>query len=161
MTADKALFVKMVLDKWNATIKQTDDLLKNLSDEQLFREVAPTKNRGIYLLGHLTAAHDLMFRLLDLGNALFPDYKAIFLDKPDKVISGLPTVHELKQSWTDVNMQLGNHFKVIPSDEWFLRHTAISPDDFEKEPHRNKLNVVLTRSHHLSNHLGQLILLKN
>ena len=34
------------------------------------------------------------------------------------------------------------------------------PEDFIKEPHRNKLNVLLTRTTHLAYHAGQLALLK-
>jgi hypothetical protein len=44
--------------------------------------------------------------------------------------------------------------------EWFNRHTVVSEADFEKEPHRNKLNLLINRTNHLSYHLGQLIYLK-
>jgi len=44
--------------------------------------------------------------------------------------------------------------------EWFTRHTSVSEEDFIKEPHRNKLNVLITRATHQSYHLGQLIYLK-
>ncbi len=37
---------------------------------------------------------------------------------------------------------------------------TVSDEDFEKEPHRNKLNIIVTRTSHLSYHTGQLILLK-
>jgi len=36
---------------------------------------------------------------------------------------------------------------------------AVSDEDFSKEPHRNKLNVIINRTNHMSYHLGQLILL--
>lgn len=160
MTTDKELFIKMVLDMWNTRVQQTDKLLTELSDEQLLQEVTTSKNRGIYLLGHLTATHDQMFRLLDLDNPIFPDYKNIFLDNPDKAILDIPTINEVKQSWTNVNIQLCKHFKLMHANEWFQRHTSVSQQDFEKESHRNKLNIVLTRSNHLGYHLGQLILLK-
>ncbi|WP_159732197.1 DinB family protein [Sphingobacterium sp. 18053] len=160
MEIEQNLFVKMVLDMWNTRIQQTDKLLTELSDEQLLREVATSKNRGIYLLGHLTATHDQLFRLLDICNPIFPDYKNIFLDNPDKAIAEIPTVNEVKQSWTNVNIQLSKCFKLMHTNEWFQRHTSVSQEDFEREPHRNKLNIVLTRSNHLSYHLGQMILLK-
>jgi len=45
-----------------------------------------------------------------------------------------------------------------PSD-WFTKHSAISAEDFEKEPHRNKLNILINRTNHQSYHMGQLIYL--
>ncbi len=157
---DRALLVKMVLDMWNARVKQIDSLLRGLSDEQLCKKVAPTKNRGIYLLGHLTATHDQLFRLLDICKPIFPDYQTFFLDNPDKGISKIPSVSDVRKSWANVNIQLSKHFKLMHTNEWFLRHTSVSQDDFEKEPHRNKLNIMLTRSNHLGYHFGQLVLLK-
>ena len=64
----KQVMVKMVLDRWYAQIKNTDDTLNSISDEQLQREVAPGKNRGIYLLGHLIAVHDDMLPILNFGD---------------------------------------------------------------------------------------------
>ncbi len=37
---------------------------------------------------------------------------------------------------------------------------AVTAEDFAREPHRNKLNIVLNRTGHVSYHLGQLVLLK-
>lgn len=50
-------------------------------------------------------------------------------------------------------------YELSPAD-WFAKHTAVSDEDFAKEPHRNRLNVLLSRTIHQSNHLGQLSLLK-
>mgnify|MGYP006220985185 CR=1 FL=1 len=47
--------VKLILDRWEASMKNFDTLLKTLTDDQLQREISPGKNRGIYLLGHLIA----------------------------------------------------------------------------------------------------------
>jgi hypothetical protein len=45
--------------------------------------------------------------------------------------------------------------------EWFLPHTVVSEEDFLKEPHRNKLNVLITRATHQAYHVGQMAYLKN
>lgn len=55
---------------------------------------------------------------------------------------------------------LATHFQSCTADEWLTRHNAVSEENFSKEPHRNKLNVVLSRTNHLANHLGQMLLLK-
>lgn len=72
----------------------------------------------------------------------------------------MPTVTELKENRITVNTKLGLHFQPTTIEKWFDRHTAVSAEDFVKEPHRNKLNVVISRTNHLANHIGQLLLLK-
>ena len=57
-----------------------------------------------------------------------------------------PETKELRNYWNDVNEKLEKHFNNFSIEEWFQRHTAISEADFEKEPHRNRLNVLLNRT---------------
>jgi hypothetical protein len=154
------LFIKMALDAWNIQIDRTNKLFNSLSDDQLKEEIAPGRNSGSYLLGHLTAVHDALFPLLGLGEKLYPQLDEVFIKNPDK--SGLerPATKQLRSYWNEVNEKLGKHFNDFSIEEWFQRHTAVSEADFQKEPHRNRLNVLLNRTAHLANHLGQLILLK-
>jgi hypothetical protein len=44
-------------------------------------------------------------------------------------------------------------------DQWFEKHAALSEEDFSREPYRNKLNIIITRTSHLQYHTGQLVLL--
>ena len=62
--------------------------------------------------------------------------------------------------WKKQLQSLAQRLESFSVDEWFEKHTAVSAEDFEKEPNRNKLNVVLTRTTHLAYHTGQLQLLK-
>lgn len=155
------LFVKMALDAWGNEIKATNALLEKLTDEQLMREIAPARNRGIYLLGHLTAVHDRMLPLLRFQDAMHPSLDKPFLDEADKAVTDLPSVAQLRAQWKEVNDTLMVHMKGLPAAEWFTRHANVSAEDFAKEPHRNRLNVVLSRTSHLANHRGQLVLLTN
>jgi hypothetical protein len=152
--------VKMVFDRWDASVKNVDTLINSFSDETLQREIVPGKNRGIYLLGHLIAVHDEMLKLLDMGEKQYPELYEPFLKSPDKTISQIPTASELRNVWAKQCQTLKENFRRLKSDEWFEKHTAISADDFVKEPHRNKLNVIITRVTHMQYHLGQLQLLK-
>lgn len=161
MKTQEEIFIKMVLDAWYTQIKYADDLFKVLPDQQLLNEVAPGKNRGIYLLGHLTAVHDKMLSLLGLGNPLYPHLYGIFVERSDKVSSDGPGPNELRQYWKEVNSNLTSNFSKLSPAEWFQKHTAVFEDDFAKEPHRNKLNIIVNRTNHLANHLGQLLLLKS
>lgn len=153
-------FIKMVLDAWHTQIKYADDLFNSLSDEQLMQEIAPGRNRGIYLLGHLTAVHDRMLPLLGLGEQRYPNLYKIFVEKGDREEATLPSTDDLRNYWKEVNNVLSETFSGVPVNEWFQKHNAVTEIDFAKEPHRNKLNVVINRTNHLSNHLGQLLLLK-
>lgn len=153
------LFVKMALDAWNTQVERTNKLFNSLTDDQLKQEVAPGRNSGFYLLGHLTAVHDALFPLLGLGEKLYPELDEIFVKNPDKSPLEKPDVKQLRNYWNEVNAKLNRHFTNFSIEEWFQRHNAISETDFEKEPHRNRLNVLLNRTAHLANHLGQLIFL--
>jgi len=152
--------LKMVFDRWNALIKQFSDTLNSLSDDQLQKEIAPGKNRGIYLLGHLIAVHDDMIRLLDLGEKLYPELYEPFIKSPDKSVTEIPSAKDLRSYWTKQNEILVNKFESLQPEQWFEKHTAVSAEDFTKEPHRNKLNIIITRTTHLAYHHGQFILLK-
>ena len=160
MQNQQALITSMILESWFGQVKRTSDLIHALTDEQLMQEAAPTRNRGIYLLGHLTAVHDRMLPLLDLGEQLYPALDAPFLNNADKTVTGLPATGELRRYWTEVNAELAKQFSSLQPDEWLHRHTAVSPEAFVKEPHRNRLNVLLSRTSHLAYHFGQLAFLK-
>ena len=56
----------MALKAWHSTIKRTNTIFDELSDEEIKNEIAPNKNRAVYLLGHLVAVNDMMLPLLDL-----------------------------------------------------------------------------------------------
>ena len=150
----------MNLDAWNAHLTRADRFFSSLSDEQLKEETAPGKNSGIYLLGHLTAIHDALFPLLELGEKLHPELEEIFIKNPDKSAIEKPAPDILKNYWTEVNNKLSQQFNQFTFDDWFKKHTSVSDEDFEKEPHRNKLNVLISRTNHLAYHLGQLAFLK-
>jgi DinB superfamily len=154
------LIIKMALDAWNTHISRTDKLFNEFTDEQLQNEVSPGRNTGVYLLGHLTAVHDALFPFFGLGEKLYPLLENVFIKNPDK--SGLekPAVKDLRSYWTEVNKKLSVHFSGFTPDEWFQKHAAVTGADFEKEPHRNKLNVLINRTNHLASHLGQLLFLK-
>jgi hypothetical protein len=152
--------VKMVLDRWNASIKNVDTLLGLLNDEKLLKEIAPSKNRGIYILGHLIAVHDDMIILLNMGEKVYPELNEPFIKLADKATDKLPTLVELRAYWTNQCNTMNEQFSAMKPTDWFEKHTAVTNEDFEKEPTRNKLNIIITRTSHLQYHLGQLQLLK-
>ena len=47
MHVSNELLAKMVIDAWTKELNAASALLDKLSDEQVMREVAPARNRGI------------------------------------------------------------------------------------------------------------------
>ena len=154
------LFVKMALTTWDLYLKRADKLFSSLTDQQLLKEIAPGRNRGFYLLGHLTAVHDNMFPLFGLGQRLYPQLDQTFLNSPDKVATDIHSVGELREHWAKVNAELEKGFAGMSAADWFAKHASVSEEDFAKEPHRNKLSVLLNRTNHLAYHFGQVALTK-
>jgi hypothetical protein len=154
------VFVKMILDRWYALIKNFENTLNGLTDEQLEKEISPGRNRGIYLLGHMVAVHDDMIPLLGFGDKLYPELNRPFIDSPDRTVATLPPASELRACWTELNSVLTQKINSLQPEEWFQKHNAVSAEDFAKEPHRNKLNVILNRTTHLASHNGQFILIR-
>jgi hypothetical protein len=152
--------VKMILDRWDASLKNFDALLDSVTDETLQEEIAPGKNRGIYLLGHLIAVHDDMLILMDMGEKLYPELHAPFIKSADKTTDQIPTASQLRSFWARQCEVLRQKFDGPSTEEWFEKHTAVTFEDFANEPHRNKLNIVVTRTSHLQYHTGQFVLLK-
>ena len=153
------LLVKMVIDRWNGSIVNLNKHLNALTDEQLQKEIAPGKNSGTYLLGHLIAVHDEMLILLDMGEKLFPELFEPFIKQADKVATQTPTASDLRKMWEKQNNLFQEKFEKMKPEEWFAKHTAVSEEDFAKEPYRNKLNIIITRTSHLQYHMGQIVLL--
>ncbi len=153
-------FIKIALDSWYSHINRTSKLLDSLTDEQLAAEVAPGRNTGIYLLGHLVAVHDALLPLLNIGSKLYPSLEEPFIKQPDKSGLAIPTAQELRTYWTEVNDALTLSFNLMNTDEWFQKHTSVSEEDFAINPLRNKLNVLLSRTTHLAYHFGQMAFLK-
>ncbi|MBI3235960.1 MAG: DinB family protein, partial [Bacteroidetes bacterium] len=116
--------------------------------------------RGIYILGHLIAVHDDMIILLNLGEKLYPELHMPFIESADNTTTDIPSVNELRLYWNKMNETLAQRFESLQPEQWFERHQAVSAEDFASEPHRNKLNIIITRTTHLSYHTGQLTLLK-
>ena len=151
------LSVKVAINSWQVVLERTDKIFSALTQDQLLKEVAPGKNRLIYLWGHLTAIHDAMFPMLGFGPRLHPELDTIFVSNPDKTTQ-LPTAHELKKYWYQVNGKLLSHFEALSADEWLQRHYAMSEEDYATDPARNRLAVLLSRTNHMSYHLGQMTL---
>jgi hypothetical protein len=139
--------------------RQSRRLFSPLNEEQLQKEVAPGKNRLIYLWGHLTAVHDRMLPLLGLGERLHPELDPIFITSPDRTIAKLPAAEEIKKSWSEVNSRLLAGLEGLSPAQWLEKHSSVSEEDFAKDPSRNRFAILLSRTAHIAFHVGQTALI--
>ena len=100
-----------------------------------------------------------MLDLMDLGDKLYPEINETF-KAPDKSVAEIPSATTLRACWKKQNEVIAEKFNSLQPEQWFEKHTVVSAEDFSKEPHRNKLNILITRTSHLAYHDGQFVLLK-
>ena len=151
-------YAALGLKLWKAQIERADRLFGSLSSEQVQREIAPGKNRLLYLWGHLTAIHDAMLPLLGMGERLHPEFDVAFVSNPDKSQAAMPSHEQVRRAWKTVNSELSKGFEKMSWPDWLQRHSAVSEEDFAKDTSRNRFAILLSRTNHLSYHLGQAVL---
>jgi hypothetical protein len=151
-------YAALGLKVWKAQIERADKLFGSLSSEDVLREIAPGRNRLLYLWGHLTAIHDAMLPLLGLRERLHPELDVAFVSNPDKSRAGIPSHEQVRQAWNVVNAELSKGFEKMLWSDWIQRHAAVSEEDFAKDASRNRFAILLSRTNHLSYHLGQAVL---
>lgn len=147
---------------WKQQLDRAQKLFAPLSDEQLQKEVAPGKNRLLYLYGHFVGVHDMMLPLLGIGPRLHPELDAPFLAEKDRKVADadLPSAADLKRMWDEVHNSLNDGLGKFTAEDWTGKHTSVSDEDFAKNPLRNRLAVLFSRTSHIAYHLGQAALIK-
>ena len=154
----EALYTNTALRAWKLVIAQLDKMFSSMNDEELLREVAPGRNRVFYLMGHLTAVHDRLLPMLGLGERLHPELDDDFVTNADRVTADRVAPEAVRRAWSEVNARLTVAMAALPPEEWLKKHNAVSDEDFAKEPLRNRLSVLQTRTTHAGFHAGQITL---
>ncbi|GEP97491.1 DinB family protein [Chitinophaga cymbidii] len=154
------IFVQAALKSWNIQLKRADAFFDTISDEGLQQEIAPGKNRLIYLMGHLIAVNDSMTSLFGQGERSFEHLDDAFVKNPDRSGLPMPDAASLREDWRKAKSILTANFAALSPADWMSRHTAMTDEDFAKEPSRNKLSVLLNRTNHMAYHIGQMVLVK-
>ncbi len=106
LMTNEELYLAVALNGWKGNIERADKIFSGLSDEEVLKEIAPGKNRLIYVWGHLTATHDMMLPLLGIGHRLHPEFDVVFISNPDKTQAGIPSVELVRKAWKEVNGRL-------------------------------------------------------
>ena len=157
---NEELLVANAMAFWNLALARVDKLFLNLTPKELEHPVAPGKNRLIYIWGHLAAVNDSMISLMGLGQRLHPELDEVFITAPDRTALKEIPVEEVKKDWAEINAKLNSEFAKMTAADWLHKHKAVSDADFAKEPLRNRLAILLTRTAHMAYHMGQAALLE-
>jgi hypothetical protein len=144
--------------QWNSYNKRIQKILDTISDEAYHKPIVAGGNSPSWILGHLIEDDDAILELLGIRTRLHPELKAIYHHERGKNQEGHLNKEELSKTWQEILAHLDTAFKSWKESDWLSRHTAVSEEDFKKEPHRNRLNVMLTRLTHKASHLGQIAL---
>jgi hypothetical protein len=159
MTTDASL-IDVALRGWKTNIDRAGKLFGSLSEKELQEEIAPGKNRRIYLWGHLTSINDALIPLLGFGERMHPELDSVFVSSPDRSAPDSISATDLKRYWEEINARLLTEFAKLSPAQWAQKHASVSEEDFGREPHRNRFAILLGRTSHLAYHLGQANLAK-
>ena len=113
------------LKSWRDVIGRLSRIFELADEKTLEAQIAPGKNRVIYLLGHLIVAHDRMFPLMDLGPRLYAYLDEAYFDKPDRSLPDPVSSADLKSVWTDVTTKLTSALEALTPAQWLERHSAV------------------------------------
>src|ERR1700704_699217 len=118
---NESSYLALRLKTWKTQIERADKLFGSLSSEDVLQEIAPGRNRLLYLWGHLTAIHDAMLPLLGMGERLHPEFDVAFVSNPDKSQAAIPSHEQVRLAWKSVNGELSKGVEIMSWSDWAQR----------------------------------------
>ena len=79
----------------------------------------------------------------------------MFVSNPDRTVPTILLGEDLKIIWQETSQILWTGFSKLSVADWLQKHSAVSEEDFLREPHRNRFTILLGRTGHIAYHLGQ------
>jgi hypothetical protein len=148
--------IEICLLQWKTYNARMQKMLEAMSIQNFNTPIVPNGNSPSWLFGHLADTDDKLLELFGIRNRLFPELEKIYHHERGTNQTGHLSKEELIAKWKSISAELDRTFNAWAENDWMGRHTAVSEEDFIKEPHRNKLNVMLSRVEHKASHLGQI-----
>ncbi len=144
---------------WQNMISWASGYIDRLADEDFTSELAPGRNHGVWVLGHLIESEDELSKFLGKGEMLFPEYEETFGMK-SKLLppSEYAPVATLREQWKQVVAKNDAMFRNLKDAEWDEPHALVKgnvKDDF----YGTKGRCVYLWNLHQMYHVGQLALL--
>jgi len=152
--------LEISLLQWDAYNRRMQKALETISEENFYKPIVPEGNSPSWLMGHLADTDDALLELFGIRDRMFPELAKIYHHERSTNQIGHLSKVELITQWKAIIAELDRAFKGMSESDWHARHWAVSEEDFKKEPHRNKLNVMLSRVTHKASHLGQIAMIK-
>ena len=153
------IVVKRFYEQWKDAAGWTTKYLNWLNDEELAFEVAPGRNHGIWILGHLIQSEDDLARYLGRGDCQFPEYEKLFSMKSKLLpISEYPPAAVLREHWLTALKRNDAILQTMTDEEWDQPHSfmnSTSEDDF----YGTKGSCIFHWTMHMMYHNGQLAIL--
>ncbi len=147
---------EICLIQWDTYNKRMQKVIDTISEQNFNAPIVTNGNSPSWLLGHLVDTDDKLLELFGISNRLFPELEKIYHHERGSNQTGHLSKGELATKWAAISAALNKAFKSWSESDWLSRHTAVTEEDFKKEPQRNKLNVMLSRVSHKASHLGQI-----
>ena len=148
--------IEICLLQWTTYNTRMQKMIDAISDQNFNSSITPGGNSPSWLFGHLVDTDDKILELFGIRSRLYPELEKIYHHERGTNQAGHLSKTELTTKWKAITAELDKAFKAWTENDWMSKHTAVSEEDFKKEPHRNKLNVMLGRVSHKASHLGQV-----
>jgi hypothetical protein len=126
-----------------------------LTDEELKMELAPGKNHGVWLLGHLITSDDDFSVYMGKGPLFYPEYHRIF-GQGSKLqpVENYPDIPLLREQWKKVVEKNKKIYAELTDEE--LEEFHAKAKDPEKDYFKTKQRIIIFWQLHQMYHAGQL-----
>lgn len=150
----------IALLQWTTYNKRMQKVFDSLDAGKFNTPIFPGGNSPSWIMGHLVDTDDRLLEVLGISKRLYPDLSTIYHGDLATNQQGNLDSAELQKRWQAILAKFDTALKGWSEADWLGPHTAVSAEDFKKEPHRNKLNVIMSRVSHKASHLGQIAMMK-
>lgn len=148
--------IEICLLQWTTYNMRMQKIIDSIGEQNFNSPVSPNGNSPSWLFGHLADTDDKLLELFGIRSRLYPELEKIYHHERGINQTGHLSKQDLNAKWKAISAELDRAFKSWSESDWMSKHTAVTEDDFKKEPHRNRLNVMLSRVGHKASHLGQV-----
>ena len=146
---------KLLAKQYMESAGWADWILRTLSDDDLKLEIAPGKNHGVWILGHLIASDDDFSVFMGKGDLLFPDYYEMF-GQGSKLqpVENYPPIPLLREQWKTIIEKNRKIYSELQDQELNEPHGRM--ENPEKDFFKTKQRIIFYWQLHQMYHAGQL-----
>lgn len=131
-----------------------DWIISSLSEDDLKKEIAPGRNHGVWLLGHLITCEDDFALFMGKGEITYPAYHDMFAEETKPLpFENYPPVSEMREKWKEMLKKNKKIYDELRDEEL---HEAQAQLKGENDFCKTKEDVAVHWQLHLMYHAGQL-----